>query len=111
MPHVGTFDVDLSLDAEALGDGEYATLVEALMGNGYEKRPRLRRFQLVRNVPATDLGPPIEVIVDFLMPRDAELVKIWRCASISSSPSAGRCRTAAPTGSRSLSVPYLRCSP
>jgi hypothetical protein len=30
MPHVGTLDVDLGLDAEALGDGEYATLVGAL---------------------------------------------------------------------------------
>jgi hypothetical protein len=34
MPHVGTIDVDLSLDAEALGDGEYVRLVEALMSNG-----------------------------------------------------------------------------
>jgi hypothetical protein len=24
MPHVGTLDIDLGLDAEALGDGEYA---------------------------------------------------------------------------------------
>jgi hypothetical protein len=24
MPHVGSLDVDLGLDAEALGDGEYA---------------------------------------------------------------------------------------
>ena len=30
MPHVGTADVDLALDAEALGDGEYARLVELL---------------------------------------------------------------------------------
>ena len=50
MPHVGTLDVDLGLDAEALGDGEYATLVEALMGHGYEQRKELRRFQLVRRV-------------------------------------------------------------
>src|SRR5580658_922799 len=48
MRHVGTLDVDLGLDAEALGDGEYATLVEALMGNGYRQRGELRRFQLVR---------------------------------------------------------------
>src|ERR1700733_12364903 len=75
MPHVGSIDVDLSLDAEALGDGEYATLVEALMDNGYEQRPKLRRFQLVRSVPAKDGGPPIDVIVDFLMPRDVEIVK------------------------------------
>ena len=28
-----------------------ATLVEALMGNGYRQRQELRRFQLVRQVP------------------------------------------------------------
>lgn len=75
MPHVGTLDVDLGLDAEALGDGEYATLVEALKDKGYEQREALRRFQLVRRVPATDGGAPIDIIVDFLMPRDAEIVK------------------------------------
>ncbi|MBF0393598.1 MAG: nucleotidyl transferase AbiEii/AbiGii toxin family protein [Alphaproteobacteria bacterium] len=75
MPHVGTLDVDLGLDAEALGDGEYATLIEALMGNGYQQRQALRRFQLVRQVPAADGGDAIDVIVDFLMPRDAEIVK------------------------------------
>lgn len=76
MRHVGTLDIDLSLNAEALGDGEYATLVEALLGAGYEQRGELRRFQLVRRVPATDDGaPPIDVLVDFLMPRDAEIVK------------------------------------
>src|SRR5215475_6787041 len=62
MPHVGSLDVDLSLDAEALGDGEYATLVEALMEHGYEQRVGLRRFQLVRTVPATDGGPPIDIV-------------------------------------------------
>src|SRR5882757_4870516 len=51
MPHVGTLDVDLGLDAEALGDGEYATLVKALMSHGYEQRKELRRFQLVWRVP------------------------------------------------------------
>jgi len=75
MPHVGSIDVDLGLDAEALGDGEYATLVEALKGHGYEQRTTHRRFQLVRQVPARDGGPPIDVIVDFLMPRDAEIIK------------------------------------
>lgn len=75
MPHVGSLDVDLTLDAEALGDGEYATLVEALQGQGYEQRAGMRRFQLVRSVEAPDGGPPIDVIVDFLMPRDAEIVK------------------------------------
>lgn len=75
MPHVGTTDIDLMLDAEALGDGEYVHLVEALMGNGYEQREDHRRFQLVRVIEPEDDGPPIEVIVDFLMPRDAEIEK------------------------------------
>lgn len=75
MPHVGTLDVDLSLDAEALGDGEYATLVEALMAQGYSQREGFRRFQLVRTVPAQDGGQPIDIVVDFLMPRDADIVK------------------------------------
>jgi hypothetical protein len=75
MPHVGTLDVDVSLDAEALGDGEYAMLIDALRGHGYDQRDELRRFQLVRQVPVEDGGAPIDVIVDFLMPRDAEIVK------------------------------------
>jgi hypothetical protein len=75
MRHVGTLDVDLGLDAEALGDGEYAALVEALMGNGYQQRADLRRFQLVRQVPTADSGGPIDVVVDFLRPFDAEIVK------------------------------------
>ncbi|MBL8255959.1 MAG: hypothetical protein JNJ62_05115 [Pseudoxanthomonas mexicana] len=75
MPHVGTLDLDLGLDAEALGDGEYAMLVESLMGHGYQQREELRRFQLVRQVPAADGGAPIDVVVDFLMPRDADIVK------------------------------------
>jgi hypothetical protein len=75
MRHVGSLDVDLSLDAEALGDGEYATLVESLMEHGYKQNKELRRFQLVRSVLPKDGSPPIDVIVDFLMPRDAEIVK------------------------------------
>ena len=75
MPHVGTLDIDLGLDAQALGDGEYATLVAALCGHGYQQRRELRRFQLVRQVPTGDGGAPIDIVVDFLMPRDAEIVK------------------------------------
>ena len=69
MPHVGTADVDIALHAEALGDGEYALLVELLQRQGYRQGHDLRRFQLVRTVPARDGGPPIDVIVDFLMPK------------------------------------------
>ena len=75
MPHIGTGDVDLSLNAEALGDGEYAQLVESLQEQGYNQREDMRRFQLVRTVPARDGGPDINVVVDFLMPRDVEIVK------------------------------------
>ena len=75
MPHIGTGDVDLSLNAEALGDGEYAQLIESLQGQGYNQQDNVRRFQLVRTVPARDSGPDIDVVVDFLMPRDVEIVK------------------------------------
>lgn len=75
MAHVGTLDVDIGLDAEALGDGEYTNLIEALMANGYAQRKDLRKFQLVRRIDPGDGGPPIDIIVDFLMPRDAEIEK------------------------------------
>lgn len=52
MPPAGSMDVDLGLDAEALGDGEYATLVEALTRHGNGQRIGFRRFQHVRGVPA-----------------------------------------------------------
>ena len=75
MPHIGTLDVDLSLDAAALGDDEYAQLVESLLKQGYHQRKHLPRFQLVRTVPARDDGADIDVVVDFLMPRDATIAK------------------------------------
>ncbi|MDR8290886.1 hypothetical protein FPK70_29915, partial [Acinetobacter baumannii] len=62
MPHVGTLDIDLDLDSTALGDGEYATLVESLQGCGYEQREGVTRaFQLVRTIPASDDGPAIDI--------------------------------------------------
>jgi hypothetical protein len=75
MPHVGTLDVDVGLDAEALGEGEYATLIGELRRHGYAQREGLRRFQLVRQIETLDGGGAIDVVVDFLMPRDAEIVK------------------------------------
>ena len=75
MPHSGTVDVDLGLDPSALGDGEYVRLVEALQTHDYHQRDNLRRFQLVRTVPARDGGSDIDVVVDFLMPRDAEIAR------------------------------------
>ena len=75
MPHSGTVDVDLSLDPSALDEGKYVRLVEALQAHGYHQRDNLRRFQLARTVPAKDGGPDIDVVVDFLMPRDAKIAK------------------------------------
>jgi hypothetical protein len=57
--------------AEALGDGEYVRLVDALMMHGYGQNKKLKKFQLVRRIEATDEGDPIDIVVDFLMPRDA----------------------------------------
>ena len=75
MPHSGTIDVDLSLDPSALGDGEYVRLVEVLQKHDYQQRENRPRFQLVRTVPARNGGPDIDVVVDFLIPRDAQIVK------------------------------------
>ena len=77
MAHVGTMDIDIGLDAEALGDGEYASLVDSLMKHGYEQRQDLRYFQLVKRIDAADGGAPIDVVLDFLMPRDANIAKNW----------------------------------
>lgn len=75
MDHVGTVDLDIALDAEALGDGEYATMIEALQKHGYRQSKAGRKFQLHRQIQPDDGGPAIEVIVDFLMPRSAVVIK------------------------------------
>jgi hypothetical protein len=75
MMHVGTLDIDLSLDAEALGGREYKTLVEALMGAGYAKTEGAKAFQLVRQVQTPDGGPSVDIIIDFLTPKDAVIIK------------------------------------
>lgn len=73
--HVGTLDVDLSLDAEALSDDDYTSLVEALERASYERSSDgLRRFQLRRMI-SVDEGEPVAVIVDLLMPREVKLAK------------------------------------
>lgn len=70
--HVGTLDVDISLDPGALGEGEYAGLVELLERAGYERsQAAMKVFQLRRHVRVDD-GAPLTVIVDLLMPREAK---------------------------------------
>lgn len=71
--HVGTLDVDLSLNAQALGDGEYKGLIEVLESAGYERAAEnMKVFQLRRTVQIDDNGP-IAVIIDLLMPREAQI--------------------------------------
>lgn len=111
MKHVGTVDIDLCLDPEALKDGEYRTLVEALMEAGYKQTATTKRFQLARTVGAGGDGPLIEILVDFLMARDAVFFKnrrplwtvslckgrtaqAWRSSTTRSSQLKARCQTA-----------------
>src|SRR5208337_4978708 len=73
---VGTLDIDIALDAAALrDDDEYKTLIESLIGSGYEQRVELKKFQLVRQIDPKDGGATIDVIIDFLMPREVTLKK------------------------------------
>ena len=81
MPHVGTLDIDLTLDAEALReDDEYARMIELLEASGYvrsvaQAAPTLRPFQLLRRVDLQDGGLEVDVIIDLLMPRGTQLTK------------------------------------
>lgn len=76
MKHVGTADIDLSLDAEALAeDAEYAGLVESLHKQGYTPGEDLKNFQMMRSVDPGDGGAPITIVVDFLRPYDAVIEK------------------------------------
>lgn len=75
MEHVGTLDVDLNLDAEALRNGEYADLIKSLMAHRYQQTDDTKDFQLRRLVPARDGGDDIDVRVDFLMPASADIKK------------------------------------
>jgi hypothetical protein len=62
MKDVGTADIDLSLDAEALAEDEqYAELVVSLREQGYETRAELRNFRMVRTVDPGDGGGPIDI--------------------------------------------------
>jgi hypothetical protein len=66
--HIGTLDIDLDLNPDALAEGEYATLVEALEQKDYERgKEGLKPFQLRRWVKVDD-GEPVGVLVDLLMP-------------------------------------------
>ena len=59
IPHVGTIDVDLSLDAEALGDGEYAQLVETLLKQGTTSGNNCAAFSLCVRFPLKTTAPTL----------------------------------------------------
>lgn len=70
--HVGTLDIDLNLNPEALGDYGYAELVEELERHDYERGlDGLKPFQMQRTIDLEDGASPIPVIIDLLMPKDA----------------------------------------
>ncbi len=75
-PHVGTLDIDLALDAEALAeDDQYASLIELLIQNGYQQDTKdQKKFQLVKTV-IDEQGQSVNIVVDFLRPLNAELDK------------------------------------
>ena len=50
MPHIGTLDVDLTLDAKALGDGEYAQKSYAIM-NRLKQKDAYDIYYSIRNFP------------------------------------------------------------
>ena len=72
--HVGSIDVDLALDAENLGDGRYAELLKLLLGTRRYRHGELG-FQFVTDVDLGDGEQPIEVLVEFLAPREIKFKK------------------------------------
>lgn len=72
--HIGTMDVDLGLDAEALGrEDDYAELVKELEKSGFKRctdegSSDLKPFQLRREIVIDD-GKPVAVLVDLLRPE------------------------------------------
>ena len=65
---------DNRLPCPVLSDGE-SQGGDLLRKQGYRQGPELRRFQLARTVPTDDDGASVNVIVDFLMPRDAVIAR------------------------------------
>ncbi len=86
MRHIGTGDVDLSLDAEALGDGEYAQLVALLQKQGYHQRADARRFQLVRTVPSRVRMHTISTTVPETIQVASIISSMRRCPSLTLNP-------------------------
>ena len=74
VPHVGSIDVDIALDAAKLNDGRYAELVQLLLDTKRYRRGD-KDFQLVVEVDLKDGETPLQVEVEFLAPREVKLKK------------------------------------
>lgn len=72
--HIGSIDVDLALDAEKLGEGQYAELINLLL-NTKRYTPGDKDFQLVVDVDLADGEKPVRVEVDFLAPQEMKMKK------------------------------------
>lgn len=74
VPHVGSIDVDLALDAERLGDGRYAEMINLLLGTRRYQQSE-KSFQLIARVDLEDGEEAVQVEVDFLVPKEAKMRK------------------------------------
>lgn len=66
--HVGSIDIDFVVDPDVVGAAQYATIVELLLGRGYEP-VRDSRYQFERAVAAPRSGRDCRIRLDFLTPR------------------------------------------
>lgn len=67
MPAIGSRDLDLGVNVDALAPGEFAAIVDMLVGRGYRAREFEQRFQLLRPREGAEDAPAIEI--DFLLDR------------------------------------------
>lgn len=67
--HIGSIDIDFALNIEALAKGQYAALLELLVGSGRYK-PGTKQFQMITEVSLNDGLPSITVEIDFMGPAE-----------------------------------------
>lgn len=74
VPHIGSIDVNLALDAARLGSGRYAEMLKLLL-NTRRYRQGPKDFQLLVEVDLQDGDVPLLVEIDFLAPKEIKLRK------------------------------------
>jgi nucleotidyltransferase AbiEii toxin of type IV toxin-antitoxin system len=74
--HSGSMDVDLAMQADQLGNGEYAKLLTALLDAGYRlSADQNERFRFYVDVDLGDGQKPVVVPVDFLAAPGSQFQK------------------------------------